>query len=217
MLAEERTACKVAEAPDECVADPKPHCTPFRSVDHCSKDESFQTYIQSRTSYAKANADEVQKEKYWFREIEDKMSSYKLSASLGLNPPKIYECSTDVSTLSEFVVPKGVAGFVIRATDLHSNSGIYVLPSGFGGLELIRDVEMGASDIESDLLKMNVKKFVIEEYVGSETALPMEFKFHMFNGKVGSINVVANRGGNCACEYVILLFPYIESTLRTQH
>lgn len=27
----------------------------------------------------------------------------------------------------------------------------------------------------------------------------MEFKFHMFNGKISSINVVVNRGTPCGC------------------
>ena len=101
--------------------------------------------------------------------------------------------------LDFYATVSGLNGFVVRATDLHSNYGIYVLPNGFNGLEFIRGIDMSAQDVISDLTTLGATTVIIEEYVGSEVSLPIEVKFHMFNGQVGSVNVVSNRGTECAC------------------
>lgn len=201
MLLGEQTGCKVFGAPSGCPSDPKPKCTPFRSVDYCPTDESFQTYIQARSSFVAESPAAVDNTGYWFPHLDDKLASYKVSAALGLNPPTIYHCTDDMSTIKTFEPPAGVNGFVVRATDLHSNFGIYVLPNGFGQPELISGVNMTAADIEADMSKLSSEKVVIEEYVGASDSLPMEFKFHMFDGQVASVNVVANRGSSCACKF----------------
>lgn len=202
MLIGEQTGCQVFDgAPPQCASDPKPKCTPFRSVEYCPPDESFTSYIQARSAFVAQNPEAVEAEGYWFPHLEDKLASYKVSAALGLNPPQIYYCTDDVSTISTFSPPNGVTGFVVRATDLHSNFGIYVFPNGFGQNELISGISMTAADVEAGMSKLSAKKIVIEEYVGAADSLPMEFKFHMFDGKVASINVVANRGSSCACKY----------------
>mmetsp|Transcript_3881 Transcript_3881/g.6489 ORF Transcript_3881/g.6489 Transcript_3881/m.6489 type:complete len:2423 (+) Transcript_3881:72-7340(+) len=195
ILSGEATACKVlGETSDSCLVDPKPFCTPFRSVDHCA--ESFQSNIQRRTSFVKNHP--INEDGIWFHHLDDKLAGYKVAASLGLNPPKIHYCTDDVSSLSDNV-PPGTIGFVVRATGLHSNDGVFVLPDGFGGKELISGMNMTAQDIELHLSALSVKNVVIEEYVGSSDTLPLEVKFHMFAGEVGSVNVVANRGSECAC------------------
>lgn len=201
ILLGEQTGCKAFnDVPAECTTDPKPKCTPYRSVDYCPTDESFQTYIQARSSFASESPDAIEDAGYWFPYLEDKLASYKVSASLGLNPPQIYHCTDDMSTIESFEPPAGVTGFVVRATNLHSNFGVYVLPNGFGQPELISGLSMTAADIEADMSKLSAEKVVIEEFVGTSDSLPMEFKFHMFDGKVASINVVANRGSSCACK-----------------
>jgi hypothetical protein len=101
----------------------------------------------------------------WFHHIEDKLAAYKLlSASLDLkNPPRIYSCFYDVAVLSILVPPEGIEGFVVRATGLHSNNGIFVLPNGFkGSTELIRDMKMAAEDIVSALLTLEIKTYLTQ-------------------------------------------------------
>ena len=198
MLAGEQSGCRAPEAKADLCTNSKvhPQCTPFRSVDYCPVDESFQTYITKRTQIAKEYPEKLGN--YWFDKLENKLAGYKVAASLGLNPPKIYKCSND---LGELTAPtKG--GFVVRATSLHSNKGIYVFPKGFEGKELIRNVEMGATDVASDLKSLGVTNYVIEEYIANSGDFPMEFKFHMIGGSVASINVVANRGDDCSCKFV---------------
>jgi hypothetical protein len=201
MLAGEQTACIVGITPPGCTSDPKPKCTPYRSVDYCPIDESFQTYIQRRTSFVRKNLPEISADGVWFHHLEDKLAGYKVAAALGLNPPKIHFCTNNVSSLVDYnAAAAGLNGFVVRATDLHSNYGIYVLPNGFNGKESIRGIEMSAQDVVLDLTTLGATTVIIEDYVGSEVSLPVEVKFHMFNGEVGSINVVSNRGTECACK-----------------
>lgn len=200
MLAGEQSGCRSGNLLKQC-ADVKPHpqCTPFRSIDYCPDEESFQTYITKRTSIVKTAPEKLGK--HWFHHLEDKLAGYKVAASLGLNPPEIFDCSNDINDLVEFQ-PSTKGGFVVRATSLHSNKGVYVFPDGFGGKELIRGVGMKAEDVKTELENLKVKSYVIEEYVQSKGVLPMEFKFHMIGGSVASINVVANRGEDCACKSI---------------
>lgn len=135
--------------------------------------------------------------------MDDKVAGYVFSAAGGFNPPKMELCSSaqDVfSALDGFAAtPKATSkGFVIRATHLHSNKGVYVLPEGLGGVEMIRGMNMSLADIKTDLLEENATKVVIEEYVpGPNGHLPTEYKFHMFGGNVGSINIFHGRGSPC--------------------
>ena len=78
-----------------------------------------------------------------------------------------------------------------------------MLPNGFNEKEIIRGLTMSANDIVIDLSVLGATKIVVEEYVGSDDGLPVEVKFHMFNGQVASINIVANRGTNCACKSLL--------------
>lgn len=181
---------------------------PYRSVAYCAEDESFQTYIQKRTTAVKTSPQGLG-DNYWFPSLDEKLAAYKVSAELGLNPPKIYECTDDIDSIADF---KAADGFVVRAKDLHSNYGVYVFPKGYGAIELIRDQVLDAQEVILDLKRMNASSVLIEQYVGSDDQLPFELKFHMFptpNGpEVGSINVVANRHSDeCACKCNLLVPP----------
>jgi hypothetical protein len=156
-------------------------------------------HIQTRAYFVENHLDEVVAAGYWFHTLDDKLSAYKVAASLGLNPPQVYFCSIDVHALSEFIPPQN--GFVIRATDQHSNKGVYVLPNGFNSMELLRGIVMTVEDIISDLSALKAKKIIVEEVVGSGKALPNEYKFHVFDGEVASISIVANRGTECQCKF----------------
>lgn len=131
--------------------------------------------------------------------MDDKIASYVYSAASGLNPPNILDCAFDIMAgLDEFAARSG--GFVIRATDLHSTKGIYVLPEGFNGVELIRGMNMTLMDVKTDLDLLGATKLILEEYVaGPNDLLPVEYKFHVFDGEIGSINIFYGRGTDCNC------------------
>lgn len=132
--------------------------------------------------------------------MEDKVASYFYAARRGFNPPKMMFCSSNVPAgLDDFNSPDG--GIVIRVTHSHSSKGVYVFPDGLDGIELIRGITMSIADIKTDMVEIGATHFVIEEYVHGKTKdeLPVEFKFHMFNGKVGSINILSGSGTDCGC------------------
>jgi len=106
----------------------------------------------------------------------------------------------DLATFS----PPVSGGFVIRATNLHGGKGVYVFPYGFDGIELLSGATMSVQDVATHLATDGAEKIIVEEYIeGSDGAgsLPTEYKAHVINGMVESINVVYNRGngGGCAC------------------
>jgi hypothetical protein len=143
--------------------------------------------------------DQVVSDGWWIQNLDDKIASYIYSATSGLNPPKILDCTFDVhGGLDEFAKRSG--GFVIRATDMHSTKGIYALPTGFGGIEMIRGMSMSLMDIKTDLDNEGATKLILEEYVaGPNDRLPVEYKFHVFDGKIGAINIFYGRGTDCNC------------------
>lgn len=133
---------------------------------------------------------------------QDKLAGYVYAASSNYNAPEVYFCSSSnvPDSLDDFEPPAVGTGFVIRTTHLHSNEGVYVLPTGFGGMEKIRAEPMSLTAVKDDLRLSGATKIVIEEYVsGPNDELPTEYKFHMFNGIVGSINIVYGRGTPCNC------------------
>lgn len=144
---------------------------------------------------------------WWFHFLNDKLAGHVFSARGGYNPPKIIFCSIDegfgTQTGIDTFVPtqaENETGFVVRATTVHSSKGVYVLPDGFGGIELLRNITMTREDIRTNLMMVGADTIVIEEFVGGEDGrLPTEFKFHMFGDEIGSINVVRGAGTDCAC------------------
>lgn len=124
---------------------------------------------------------------------------------MNLKAPLLLHCEdsyTDALLGGGFVPAPGT-GFVIRATNLHSGGGVFVLPTGFGGPELLSGIgSMTAADVFAALDAAGADKIIIEEFIegtlGPNT-LPTEYKMHVIGGKVVSINIVYNRGDNNAC------------------
>ena len=137
---------------------------------------------------------------YWFHHLEDKTAQYVFSATEGFRAPRIYFCTSDGPGGINDYTPT-TTGFVIRATNLHSSHGIYVLPDGYGSIELLNDKQMTLSDVKADLERLGATDILVEEYIPGfgDTRLPTEYKVHAFNGEIGSFNVVLNRGTDCAC------------------
>jgi hypothetical protein len=194
----------------QCTEGVGPNCTPFRSPEHCFADESFPLLITNRRVQAFENPAMVEFEGFWFHTLEDKAAQHAFTASSGYPAPELYCCVTETSALEDSCFAPGhniPDGFTIRATGGHSGKGIYVLPYGFGGIDLISGHAKSLSDIESEL-GTNVDKILVEQFIdGSEMgevpSLPTEYKFHMFNGKIGAIDVIHNRGTSCSCYAVV--------------
>lgn len=201
-----------------CNESPSPLCTPYRSPDHCPADRSFPLLVQDREALVQkyyidaANQEENDLDGHWFQHLEDKGAAYAFTRNNSIPTPPIYCCTDDAEQLDQcFGAGNGRGAppnnFVIRAAGMHSTRGIYVFPEGFGGKELISQKVMSLSDVEAELSTMQpiATKIIVEKFISGRgnlsgpPTLPTEFKFHVFNGKIGSISIFYNRGSDCPC------------------
>jgi len=154
---------------------------------------------------ARENPDALLADGHIFHLLEDKIKAYLFSTLVAkVRAPKLLHCggnaTEDLATFS----PPDSNSFVIRATNLHSGNGVYVFPNGFNNLELLSGTNMSATDVATSLATVGADNIIIEEYIGGSNgigSLPTEYKLHVIDGNVESINVVYNRGngGSCAC------------------
>lgn len=204
---------------------PQPLCTPFRSPEHCPLDESFPTYIRTRKSEMKqvlqTGQDTIANNGFWFHILEGKSAAYEFINANGHPTPRSYCCHINDMNLATNMngclnaLPPGT-GFVIRANGAHSNQGIYVLANGLSSVDPISgdpagvDLLSGSVRTISEIVAaiqslMGITNVAVEEFIsgsstgGSLPTLPAEYKFHMFNGQVGSISTIQNRGSSCGC------------------
>lgn len=191
---------------------PKPQCTPYRSPDYCADAVSFPSLIAKRRDFVFSRTNEFRKliinssngaapGGWWFPFLDDKLAGHVFARGGGYNPPKIYSCSPDGIDAFTPTQAASETGYVVRATTFHSSKGVYVLPDGFGGIELLRNITMTREDIRTNLIMDRATgSIVIEEFIGGDDGkLPIEFKFHMFGDEIGSINVAYGKGTDCAC------------------
>ena len=167
--------------------------------------------IQNRTSELRNNSSGLVGDGYWFHYLQDKIAGYLLTLDQGLPAPKVHCCLTNVTELFNClnsVVPDDVDGVVIKATNFHSNQGVYVLvnnPNTDGepalDFNLLDNMTMTYEDVISSLFHMEATKIIVEEFIG--TSLPSEYKFHVINGSVAAIDIIDARGTDCACYAVV--------------
>jgi hypothetical protein len=146
----------------------------------------------------------------WQMAVNDKLAQARFTRSLDVRSPKALFCDAvgDPSMLKFFTPPPGM-GFVVKDLDGSSAKGVYVLPDGWGGVELLSGNRMGADDVvlalqavsKAETVKEVGVRILVEEYVSAEVAgqPSVDYKFYMFGGKVGAINVIYNRGKDANC------------------
>lgn len=177
------------------------------TLDYCKDTESFPALIQNRTSAFRTNPTGVANQGYWFHYLEDKVAAYLLSAEQSISAPEIFCCVTSAAELSTCLandIPPTVDGIVIKATNFHSNQGVYVLvpdPAGNGTINLLDKTKKSYTDVVNELSLMQATKIIVEAFIGS--SLPTEYKFHVVNGTVAAIDIITNRGGDCPCYAVV--------------
>eukprot|EP00541_Cyclophora_tenuis_P011193 CAMPEP_0116572634 /NCGR_PEP_ID=MMETSP0397-20121206/18292_1 /TAXON_ID=216820 /ORGANISM="Cyclophora tenuis, Strain ECT3854" /LENGTH=390 /DNA_ID=CAMNT_0004100999 /DNA_START=99 /DNA_END=1268 /DNA_ORIENTATION=+ len=184
---------------------PRPFCTPFRSPEFCPADNSFPDLIRTRNDIAQDDIALIESQNFWFHYLEDKAAQYAFTTDQGFNAPKLLCCVDDVNDLIStcFSGPSPPTSFVIRASGHHSGSGIYVMPNGFSGVELLSGVVKSSATVEAEIddLTPAPTKILVEEFISGDTAtsLPLEVKFHVFEDKIGAITAIYNKGTDCAC------------------
>jgi len=183
-------------------------CSPFRSQDYCNVEESFPLLIRNRTSFVRASPSAVIEDGFWFHYLEDKVAAYLLSAELNVPAPQIFCCVQSIEDLRECLDTKrnGSEGLVIKATQFHSNQGVYILVPNpdkavNGTINLLDKRPMSILDVITELSFMQASKIIVEEFIGS--SLPIEYKFHVFNGEIGAVDIITGRSGECPCYAVV--------------
>mmetsp|Transcript_34867 Transcript_34867/g.51838 ORF Transcript_34867/g.51838 Transcript_34867/m.51838 type:complete len:1326 (-) Transcript_34867:90-4067(-) len=185
--------------PNTCASDPQPACRPLRFPAYCSTDESFLDLLTARHDEYTTNLGATEAAGYWYPQLEDKVVAKLFLQDAGFNVPELLLCSEDMADGLSSLGATPAGGIVVKALGLHSDAGVYVLPNGFGGTELLSGTTMTMADVQAALAATGATKFIVEAYVGSPTVLPDEFKYHMFDGTVGSIVYTTNRGSECEC------------------
>ena len=211
----------------ECAADVGPKCTPWLSDQHCDAPFAFPMLISGRypiiRDSLRGNTDILGEDGWWFHYTDDRAGAYAFTRDMGEAAPEILCCLTSVTQLlGSAGDPSSSSCFgsalawtspvVIRAEGHHGGTGVFVLPSGLdisGGPTPELAVSGGSINLTQirnylNSLSPTPTKFVVEKFVagsgsGATATLPNEYKFHMFNGKIGSISAFLNPGQPCAC------------------
>lgn len=179
-------------------------------LDYCNATESFPALVQNRTFSFRtpAGSADLASKGYWFHYLEDKIAGYLLSLTVNVPAPEIYCCVTNVtelaSCLSGVYNNASLGGIVVKATNLHSSQGVFVLVPDTkdpNPLDLITGTHVSITDIVTQLSVLRVTKIIVEQFIGK--SLPTEYKFHVINGTIAAIDVIEGRGTTCPCYAVV--------------
>jgi hypothetical protein len=176
-------------------------------TEYCLADESFPLLIRHRTEIVKNSPEEVTAAGYWFHYLNDRGAAYAFTVKEGYRAPELYCCVPTVDEVESVCFEPGnniPTSFVLRVSNSHSSQGIFVFPFGFGEVELISGMTMTFQDVKNKIDAMpNPGKILVEEFVNGGTTqsplMPAEYKFHVFNGEIGAVTVIRNRGSDCSC------------------
>ena len=180
-------------------------CRPYRFRAYCPLSEDFLELIRvRRQAYTDNPASVLNNDGYWYFLTEDKLAAKLFAREEDIAMPKLYFCSTDTGELLSWVPSSDAdsTGFVVKPLGLHSNAGVFILPNGFGNLELLSGTVIDRNDIQFKFQQLGVERYIVEEYIPGPAANtnPDEFKIHIFpDGTVGSITYITNRGNSCGC------------------
>lgn len=165
----------------------------------CPNDEDFNHWIRTRNvRWRKPSY--LEEHNIWQSAIGDKLGGNLFAQKMGVKVPRILFCTGDGSdALAHYAPPKG-RGFVVKDLHGHSAKNVFVMESGYGGINRINQRKMSLEDIQRKLSKDNTTDIYVEELIesGRETP-PDDFKFYTFNGKVENIRVIRNRGSERSC------------------
>jgi hypothetical protein len=211
----------------QCVADVGPVCTPFLSGEHCDPQYSFPMLISARYPNIKESlrgpTDVLGDAGWWYHYTDDRAGGYSFTRASGEAAPPLLCCVTTVDQLLGPVgnpslsscfdgTPAWTSPVVIRAEGHHGGTGVFVLPSGLNisggptpelavgaGSITLAQIRTYLNSLTPTPTKILVEKFIAGSGSGATATLPNEYKFHMFNGTIGSISAFLNPGKPCAC------------------
>jgi hypothetical protein len=141
----------------------------------------------------------------WQKSINDKLGCYIFGKNNGVRVPEILACGDSVDTaFKSFDPPKGT-GFVVKMKTGHSSLTTWVFTSGFSGMEVLSRKNMTREELKNRIAKQEkifgTGYIFVEELIHSPISgePPIDYKFHMFNGQVGGVYIMAHRGTSKGC------------------
>jgi hypothetical protein len=171
------------------------------SYQMCPDDEDINNWIRKRW-FRWTETSFTEDHNVWQTAINDKLGGYLFARQMGVRVPRIEFCTgSGVQALADYRPPKG-HGFVVKNLHGYSSNSVYVMETGFGGINRLGKKKWTLSQIQNDLEKLETSDIYVEELIegmGIKGTAPDDYKFYMFNGKVGTINLYRNRGTERFC------------------
>jgi len=135
--------------------------------------------------------------RYWQRSLSNKWNARQFAERHGLRVPELYWHGRNLSRLDFGTLPER---FVIRPVFGHSRKGVLVLCDG---VDLLSDAKMSRRDVlrasAGGAKRLLMGPVLVEEFVGEthpDARLPLEFKLHMFNERVGAVSRTERSSAN---------------------
>lgn len=180
---------------------------------NCPADIDHLGYIAQRTKERQMGKSTWQQR----ATLNDKWLFYLFARHHGFNVPKIHFCSTGGAKDLEQWDPSpsiNQQGFVVKIKEGQNSKGVYLLESGFGGREVLRNrrkmtrkqiigalrQDLKTSNFSGKLKEASQHDFHVEEYLPGPDGLPsMDYKVFVADQSVAAVEVIANRGTANKC------------------
>ena len=129
---------------------------------------------------------------FWQRKLSNKWNSREFAQKLGCAVPELYWSGSDVDEIPFGRLPDQ---FVVRSAVGHSRQAVLVLDHG---RNLFNGERYDPARIR-EAMRMHVRglprgRLLVEEFIvperGAPSALPRDYKFHVFGDQMGSIAVI---------------------------
>jgi hypothetical protein len=132
---------------------------------------------------------------HWQRKLSNKKNAREFAKKHDCEVPVLFWCGRDINEIEFNNLPDQ---FVLKPTIGHSSRHVYVIDKGVNLLDKSSYSGKGLSKIMAAQLEQHANlEFLIEEFVRTEQGdykIPINYKFHTFNGVIAGINVI-NRAG----------------------
>ncbi len=135
----------------------------------------------------------------WQRKLSNKDNAREFAKKHGCKVPELYWRGRDINKLDFNNLP---ARFVLKPTIGHSSKLVFLMNDNLNLMKNLFYSNEQLIEIMAENLKQNpYLEFIVEEFVRSEKGeykIPVDYKFHTFNGEIAAINVInkfANKKG----------------------
>lgn len=129
--------------------------------------------------------------KNWQRKLSNKYNAREFAKKHFCKVPDLYWKGRDYNNISFDDLPEK---YVIRPTNGHSLHSVFLFNNSVNYMDGKTYLKEDIKDILGKALENNASlEFLIEEFIRTEDGkveIPDDFKFYMFNGKIGCIQVI---------------------------